>query len=142
MSRGGHQDGRWYKRSDRQLRANPLCICCFAIGRTTAAELSDHVIPVTSEGGSLLAGELQSACKACHGGVKRELERRYRLGQCKAADLKLDSELAKQLARRRYRRIGLDGRPVDPLDEANVERTYSVDVNSKPWASPPSGSAE
>jgi HNH endonuclease len=141
MSKGRHQDGRWYKRSDRQLRANPLCLCCFAICRTTAAELSDHIVPV-SNGGDLLRGELQSACRRCHDTVKRELERLFKLGKCKAADLRLDSELAKQLARRRYRRFGVDGRVIDPNDESNIERVYSLDLEGKPLASPSSGSAE
>jgi hypothetical protein len=121
MSRGGHQDGRWYARAARHKRQNPICLGCWAaFRRAVPATVSDHVIPVTAQGGSLLAGELQPACRRCHSTTKRELERRFALGQCQPSDLRLDSEMAKQIARRQrgMMHYGLDGRPLDdPLVE-------------------------
>jgi HNH endonuclease len=119
MSRGGHQDGRWYARAARHKRQNPVCLCCWSIGRTRAAEVADHVIPVTSEGGSLLAGELQSCCRGCHDSVKRKLEQLYSQGKCRVEDLKLDSPLAKKLRRQQRGEIryGVNGRPLDDPDD-------------------------
>jgi hypothetical protein len=107
-------------------------LCCWSIGRTRAAEVADHVIPVTSEGGSLLAGELQSCCRRCHDSVKRKLEQLYSQGKCRVEDLKLDSPLAKKLRRqqRGEMRYGVDGRILDPDDPSNQERTFS-DVPSE-----------
>jgi hypothetical protein len=132
MSRGKHQDGRWYARARRYKRRNPVCLCCSAIGVVRPAEITDHTIPVTAQDGSLLAGELQSCCRRCHDTVKRELERRFKLGQATASDLKLDSPMAQRLRRqqRGEMRYGVDGRPLDPDHPSNQERTYS-DVPSE-----------
>jgi hypothetical protein len=119
MSRGGHQTGRWYKASARQKRKDPICLCCWAtFGRAVPAVIADHVIPVTAEGGSLLAGELQSACRRCHDTVKRELERLFAQGKCSASDLRLDSRLAQRLRRQQggVMRYGVDGMPLDEPD--------------------------
>jgi hypothetical protein len=128
MSRGGHQCNAWYKRSDRQLRANPLCLCCSAVGIVRPAELSDHIVPV-SNGGDLLRGGLQSACKSCHDGVKRKLEQLYRQGKCNVEDLRLDSKMAQQLRRqqRGMMRYEVTGKPL---------------FEDEPLASPLSGSTE
>jgi hypothetical protein len=94
------------------------------------------VIPVTSAAGSLLKGELQSCCREHHDTTKRELERRFALGQCTAADLRLDSKLAIELARGRERRYGEDGRILEQTDPTNVERTYPTEAPPEPvqWA--------
>jgi hypothetical protein len=133
MPRGTYQSAAWYKRSDRQLRASPLCLCCAAIGRTTPATVADHIVPIT-QGGSLLAGELQSCCRKCHDGVKRELERRFRLGQATVNDLRLNSAMAQQLRRqqRGEMRYGLDGHILGPSDPSNEVRTYSEDLPPEP----------
>jgi hypothetical protein len=134
MSRGKHQDGRWYARAARHKRQNPICLGCWAAFGAVPATVSDHVIPITAQGGSLLAGELQPACRCCHSTTKRELERRFKLGQATINDLRLDSEMAKQLARRQrgVLRYGLDGRILDPNDPSNEVRTYSEDMPSEP----------
>jgi hypothetical protein len=118
MSRGGHQTGRWYKRSARHKRQNPTCLCCSAIRVTRPAEIADHVVPVTAQDGDLLKGEIQSCCRRCHDGVKRRLEQLYSQGKCTIADLRLDSDMAKRLRRqqRGTMRYGLDGRPLDDPD--------------------------
>jgi hypothetical protein len=133
MPRRTHQSGAWYKRSDRQLARDPLCLCCFAVGRATPATVADHVIPV-SNGGDLLRGELQSACRRCHDGIKRKLEQLYRQGKCTAADLRLDSAMARQLAcrQRGVMRFGVDGHPLDPNDPSNAVRTYPIDLPPEP----------
>jgi hypothetical protein len=130
---GHYQTGLWYKRAARQKRLHPVCLGCAAIGRTTAAEIADHVIPI-AQGGDLLRGELQSACRKCHDTVKRELERRFKLGQATVNDLRLDSAMAKQLARRQrgVMRYGIDGHILDPDDPSNEVRTYSEKVSPEP----------
>jgi hypothetical protein len=118
MSRGKHQDGRWYKASARQKRKSPICLCCWAtFRRVVPAEVSDHIIPIT-QGGDVLKGSLQSACRRCHDTVKRSLEALFRQGKCTAADLRLDSEMAKKLRRRQpgVMRYGVDGMPLDDPD--------------------------
>jgi HNH endonuclease len=105
-----HQHAWWKKRSIAFLRANVLCLCCRAIGRTTKAEVSDHVLPIAL--GGRWQGELQPACARCHSTVKRELERRFKAGRCAASDLRLDSKMAMELARMQYRTIGIDGFPI------------------------------
>jgi 5-methylcytosine-specific restriction protein A len=129
MSRGGHQTQKWYRASARQKRKDPICLCCWAaFERVRPATVSDHVIPVTSAAGSLLKGELQSCCREHHDTTKRELERRFALGQCTAADLRLDSRLAIELARGRERRYGEDGRILDLSDPSNAVRAYPLDL--------------
>jgi hypothetical protein len=133
MSRGGHQTGKWYKRAARHKRQNPMCLCCWSVGRAQAVEVADHIVPLAL-GGNLLNGELQSACRRCHDSVKRELERRFKLGQATVNDLRLDSAMAKQLARRQrgVMRYGIDGHILDPDDPSNEVRTYSEKVPPEP----------
>jgi hypothetical protein len=127
MSRGGHQTGRWYKRSARHKRQNPTCLCCSAIRVTRPAEIADHVVPVTAQDGDLLKGEIQSCCRRCHDTVKRALEALFQQGKCRVEDLKLDSKMAQRLRRRQpsTMRYGIDGRILDPDDPSNQKRPYS-----------------
>jgi hypothetical protein len=105
-----HQSAYWKKRAALWLRLHSLCVGCKAIGRTIVATMCDHVVPI-SAGGSW-QGEVQSVCRECHDVVKRELERRFKAGKATADDLRLDSPMAQELARKLYTRTGLDGWPI------------------------------
>jgi hypothetical protein len=101
---------RLVEKAQHRIFARDLCLCCRAIGRTTKAEVSDHVLPIAL--GGRWQGELQPASARCHSTVKRELERRFKAGRCAASDLRLDSKMAMELARMQYRTIGIDGFPI------------------------------
>ena len=48
-------------------RANPLCVKCLAVGRTTLSEVTDHVIP--HRGDQKLMWDVsnwQALCGPCH----------------------------------------------------------------------------
>lgn len=50
-----------------QLRREPLCCRCSAVGRTTAAEHVDHIVPHRGDMALFLAaGNLRSLCLPCH----------------------------------------------------------------------------
>lgn len=84
-------DHNWRVASKRYRQANPLCVCCLANGRTTAAELVDHVLPVaTHRQLRMEPSNWQALCQRCHDTVKREMERRFEMRQCRVADLRLD----------------------------------------------------
>jgi 5-methylcytosine-specific restriction endonuclease McrA len=109
-----HQSAWWKRRAAAWIRLNRLCLCCKSIGRVIVAVICDHVVPV-SQGGAW-DGPIQSACRRCHSTIKRHLEALFAAGRCTEADLRLDSKLAQELARKEYRRVGLDGWPaVDML---------------------------
>lgn len=60
-------DHRWRKARERYLRLNPLCVSCFAVSRTAAATVVDHVID--HKGDERLfwdEGNWQALCKGCH----------------------------------------------------------------------------
>lgn len=49
----------------RRLRAEPLCRHCLAKGKTTAATVPDHIVPL-SRGGTDDDANIQCLCEACH----------------------------------------------------------------------------
>ena len=58
---------RWAKYSRARLSKYPLCADCLEKGRTTAADVTDHIIP--HKGSRHLfwkKGNHQSLCKPCH----------------------------------------------------------------------------
>ena len=76
---------RWRKIAKRHLDANPLCVLCAAMGRDTAANTVDHVVP--HNGDPVLFWDednFQSLCAVCHAGIKRQQERH---GYSAAADV-------------------------------------------------------
>jgi len=74
-----------------QLRAEPLCRYCLALGKTTSANVADHKKP--HKGNRALffnARNLQSLCKTCHDSAKQTLERSGVLPGCGTDGLPLD----------------------------------------------------
>lgn len=59
-------DAAWERLAKAFLREHPLCAACDAEGRTTAAELVDHVAELRDGGARLDASNLQSLCRRCH----------------------------------------------------------------------------
>jgi 5-methylcytosine-specific restriction enzyme A len=82
---------RWRRLRRYQLQAHPLCKFCAERGLVEPATIVDHVEPHHGDLNKFWLGKLQSLCKRCHDGAKREIELYG------------------------YRRdIGLDGYPLDP----------------------------
>jgi 5-methylcytosine-specific restriction endonuclease McrA len=86
---GGLYDYRWQKRRARQLRDEPLCRICAALGRVVVAVVADHVVPHRGDP-ALFEGELQSLCKLCHDSVKQQQEKSGRVGGCDVDGRPLD----------------------------------------------------
>lgn len=65
----------WKIKRLAQLRAEPLCRYCEAMGVTSAATVVDHVIPHKGDPDLFWHGEVQSMCKTCHDAAKARQER-------------------------------------------------------------------
>lgn len=60
-------NARWQRTSKRRLAEYPLCATCETEGRTTAATITDHIVP--HRGDERLFWDpdnWQSLCKPCH----------------------------------------------------------------------------
>ena len=73
---------RWSKSAKLFLKHNPLCVYCLQVGKTTAAEVVDHIKPHL---GCLKLfndpNNRQALCKHCHDSVKAKEEARgYAIG--------------------------------------------------------------
>jgi 5-methylcytosine-specific restriction enzyme A len=64
----------WRRLRQHQLRAQPLCQMCLKEGRTTPAEVVDHVVPHRGDWTAFRCGALQSLCKRCHDSTKKTIE--------------------------------------------------------------------
>lgn len=62
-------DERWKRIRAQTLRTEPLCRLCLAAGRTVAATIVDHIVPL-ADGGTHATDNLQPLCKRCHDAVK------------------------------------------------------------------------
>ena len=86
-----YSTARWARIRRHQLLEHPLCAYCAERGIVQLANICDHVEPHHGDINKFWLGKLQSLCKPCHDGAKREIELHG------------------------YRRdIGLDGYPLDP----------------------------
>ena len=86
-----YSTARWARIRRHQLLEHPLCAYCAERGIVQPATICDHVEPHRGDINKFWLGKLQSLCKTCHDGAKREIELHG------------------------YRRdIGLDGYPLDP----------------------------
>lgn len=65
-SRQRGYDARWERVRSMHLAAEPLCRMCSQAGRTTAAVLVDHILPINDGGAILDDRNLQSLCRSCH----------------------------------------------------------------------------
>ena len=73
---GGLYTYAWQKASKAFLRANPLCVMCERLGRTTAATVVDHKTP--HRGDARLFWDRtnwQSLCGPCHDSAKQAEEK-------------------------------------------------------------------
>ena len=59
-------DRKWRKIREAYLTKNPLCVECLDNGRTKAAEMVHHVVPL-DEGGTHKFENLMALCMGCHG---------------------------------------------------------------------------
>jgi 5-methylcytosine-specific restriction protein A len=56
----------WRRKSKLQILHHPLCAICLKQGKTTKAEVADHIKPHGGDLTEFLRGELQSLCRPCH----------------------------------------------------------------------------
>ena len=86
-----YHDKRWVKGRLRYLVDNPLCVYCLQVGKTTRANIVDHIERhMGDERRFFDTGNWQPLCKRCHDSVKaREEARGYAVG-CDADGLPLD----------------------------------------------------
>jgi len=84
-------NAKWAKMSKAFRTKNPLCVYCLQVGKTTPAEVVDHIIPHL--GNKKLFNDpnnLQALCKQCHDSVKAKEEARgYAVG-CGVNGLPID----------------------------------------------------
>ncbi|TVM16690.1 HNH endonuclease [Oceanidesulfovibrio indonesiensis] len=57
---------RWKRLRAQQLREQPLCIHCKALGRLVPAHHVDHIQAINAGGEPFDMGNLQSLCASCH----------------------------------------------------------------------------
>lgn len=99
MRKAGY-DSRWDKASAGFKRHNPLCLGCQAIGRVTATEITDHVVPYKGDMRLFWdRSRWQPSCKWHHDVVKQRLELMFEQGKIKEPDLWLNSACATALSR-------------------------------------------
>src|SRR5262245_36295681 len=89
----------WDKWARAYRKAHPLCLGCLAVGRTTVAELVDHIVPHRGDARLMWdQSNLQPLCRWHHDVIKQRLEQDYVAGLITTADLRCDSVMAKSLA--------------------------------------------
>ena len=94
-------DSRWHKARAGYLRSHPLCVCCSANDRTSAAEVVDHVVPHKGDRGLFWdRNNWQGLCWRCHREVKAVIEARWMRGDVLASALKLARQLPEFFAPR------------------------------------------
>jgi 5-methylcytosine-specific restriction protein A len=75
-----YDDRRWRRVRLLHLKDEPLCRHCASKGLVVAADMVDHIVPLTvNPDGKYDDSNLQSLCNACHG-RKTMKERRARIG--------------------------------------------------------------
>lgn len=82
-------DRRWRKLRLRVLRDEPLCRFCKQQGRTTLAQVVDHIVP-KREGGTDARENLQPLCAPCHDSIKAAMEKGGVVRGCDINGLPLD----------------------------------------------------
>jgi 5-methylcytosine-specific restriction endonuclease McrA len=75
-----YDDRQWRRVRLQHLKDEPLCRHCASKGLVVAADMVDHIVPLTvNPDGKYDDSNLQSLCNACHG-RKTMKERRTRSG--------------------------------------------------------------
>lgn len=59
-------DWSWRRLRQAYIRDHPLCKHCLEIGRVTAAEEIDHIVPLRQGGARLNRANLQALCRSHH----------------------------------------------------------------------------
>jgi 5-methylcytosine-specific restriction protein A len=60
-------DSAWRRLREAKLKADPLCWWCQSLGRLTAANTVDHIVPISERPDlRLVWSNLRSGCKPCH----------------------------------------------------------------------------
>jgi len=66
---------RWQKKRKAFLKANPICVMCYARGIITVARIADHIEPHKGDEAKFWGNALQALCKQCHDSDKQRIER-------------------------------------------------------------------
>ena len=69
----------WKRRRAEQLRREPLCRMCSALGLTVLATVADHVQKHGGNDRAFWEGETQSLCASCHSSHKQRAEKSGRV---------------------------------------------------------------
>jgi hypothetical protein len=90
-------DAAWRKQRLALLREQPLCRLCLAAGRTVAATVADHIVPL-ADGGTNATANLQPLCKRCHDAVKTpaDVKARVHAEQCVIEVLPVSARSSRQ----------------------------------------------
>lgn len=81
---------RWQSERAGWLRAHPLCVCCEANGRVTAATMVDHVRDAVRWPELFWdSGNWQGLCDTCNLTIKAPIEQRHRAGLAEDWELSL-----------------------------------------------------
>ena len=108
-------DGRWDKAIASFRQHHPWCLGCAALGKRKPTEVIDHVEPHGGDQAKFWNSALwQPACRWHHDVIKLRLERLFKQGKLKLADLWLNSPEAIDMSKRYpgRQRIGIDGWPL------------------------------
>ena len=107
-------DHQWLATAAAFKDAHPWCVGCLAIGLRVPAAVVDHIIPHQGDRDLFWNSDnWQSSCRWHHDAIKLMLEREWRSGKLKDADLRLDSASAQRLTKAKHRpAVGLDGFPI------------------------------
>ena len=61
-----YNSSQWRRVSKGYRTKHPLCVDCLSRGRTTACQVTDHIIPVDKGGDKWNSSNLQALCHKCH----------------------------------------------------------------------------
>lgn len=94
-SRAQGYTARWDRLSRHYRRMHPLCVGCESVGRTTLAQVVDHVLPAKRDDDRMWSVDnLQALCKWHHDVVKQRLEQLHAQGLISDSGLRMDSAKA------------------------------------------------
>jgi len=71
-------DATWQAVSQAYLREHPLCETCEDNGRTRAAVLVHHIVPLSEGGARLNSGNLRALCTECHERIHKHVRYKKR----------------------------------------------------------------